>query len=560
MQETYRRHRLAVLGGIVGLLWMLVLLGLGRIAAAPDRQASAVVPLDQAGLSGVTLQLTYPTYLSPDADRDHPRLVTARVEAQNAESVTPFTLMLLLPDASLAFVEPGGTQVPGTIVAIPGYPAAASYDLWLAHDGAPRAGAFGTSQSVALVPVVQHEGVRTELSELAVRIRLLSPGAQTVRHVARSLARYELPTSIAILLVAVTVAFVRHVQRHRRCERERALADRYRQLRESVRLEQWRAARLLLEDIRRERSDYRDVDQIDAIVSAAETATWRRGQLYREGVRAYRERDWPKAINALRTVEQETPYYRDVAFLRRTAELYADLASRDRSRRVTAARTLGEVADLVDYGSLVEALGDRSREVARAAQEAFGQIGIQAFDALIAALAHRKVAVREGAYALIRDMGQDVRDDLLTALHSANPRITRPVASLLAHLGAREELAQALLWSAPEHHEGIVAALEQEGVASTGALVRALREAPPSRRQTVINALGALKATIDIGRRLEEALRATKNPKERMLLQRALDAAPSPFATQADAVGPSEQPALAAPRDHTTASAEAGQN
>ncbi|MGC9359159.1 MAG: HEAT repeat domain-containing protein [Anaerolineae bacterium] len=556
MQETYRRNRLAVLGGIVGLLWLLVLLGFGRIAATPDRQASRVIPLDDVGLPGVTLQLTHPTNLSPDADRDHPRLVTVRVKARDAKAVTPFTLMFPLPDASLAFVEPEGAQVPGTIEAIPGYPTATSYDLWLAHDGVQSGDAFGAPQSVTIVPVVQHESRYAELPELAIHIRLLSSSARSVREIVRSLARYVLPTAIAFLLGAATIAFIRYLQRDRRRERERDLADQYRQLQESVRLEQWRAARALLEDIRRERPGYRDVDRIDAIVSAAETATWRRGQLYRAGVRAYRERDWPKAINAFRTVEQETPYYRDVAFLRRTAELYADLASRDRSRRVTAARTLGEIADLVDYGPLIEALGNRSEEAARAAQQAFGKIGSQAFDALISALAHEKAAVRQRAYELIRDMGHEVREDLLTALHSANPRITQPVASLLAHLGAREELAQALLWSAPEHHEGIVAALEQEGVASTGALIHALREAPPSRRQTVINAIGALKATTDIGRRLEEALRATKNPKERMLLQRALDAAPSPFVSQADAALPSEQPTLAAPSDHTMISAK----
>jgi len=238
---------------------------------------------------------------------------------------------------------------------------------------------------------------------------------------------------------------------------------------------------------------------------------------------------------------------------------------------VEAAHALGEIADLVDYGPLIEALGDRSEAVAQAAQQAFRQIGIQSFDALISALAHKfdalisalahkKPAVRQGAYELIRDMGHEVREDLLTALHSANPRITRPVASLLAHLGAREELAQALLWSAPEHHEGIVAALQQEGIAATGALVTALREAPPSRRQTIINALAALKATTDISRRLEEALRATKNPKERMLLQRALDAAPSPFVGQTDADAGSHQPALAAPSDHVTISTEAGRS
>jgi len=560
MHRLYQRHRLSVLGGVVGLLWGLALLGIVGTAAKPDRHASKVIALDDAGLPGITLQITYPTTLSPDADLEHPLLVTARVQARDAEAVAPFTLVFPLPDASLAFVGPKGNHLPGTIEVVPGYPTATPYDLWLAHEGTQVRATLFSPHSVTIVPIVQHDGGQAKLPELTMRIQLVSSGAHAFHEAAVALARHMLPASIAIFLVAATIALVGYLQRYRRCERERILAERYRQLRESVRLEQWRAARTLLEEIRRERPAYRDVNRIDAIVSAAETATWRRGQLYRAGVRAYRERDWPKAVNAFHTIEQETPYYRDVAFLRRTAALYADLASRDRSRRVEAAHALGEIADLVDYGPLIEALGDRSEAVAQAAQQAFRQIGIQSFDALISALAHKKPAVRQGAYELIRDMGHEVREDLLTALHSANPRITRPVASLLAHLGAREELAQALLWSAPEHHEGIVAALQQEGIAATGALVTALREAPPSRRQTIINALAALKATTDISRRLEEALRATKNPKERMLLQRALDAAPSPFVGQTDADAGSHQPALAAPSDHVTISTEAGRS
>jgi len=556
IRETLRQHRLALWTGIIGLVWLLTIVALVQTAARPDRYASDEIALDDVGLPGISLQITHPTRLSPDADRNNPRLMTIRARVEEPGAATPLLLTLPIPDRSLAFVDRAGNHVPDEIEITPGYPAATPYDLWISHEGAQSRGGLGSPHTIVIVPVVQHAGGQAELPELTISIRLESSGRRALREMASALIRY-LTTALALgLLIAATGILLARFQRSRLAERESKLAERYRQLAEHVRLEQWRAARVCLEDIRRERPGYRDVERIDAIVSAAETATWRRSQLYRTGVAAYRERDWPTAVNAFCTIEEETPYYRDVAFLRRTASLYADLRSRDRSRRTAAASALGEIADLIDYGPLIEALGDRSEAVAQAAKRAFGEIGIQSFDALISALAHENPAANSAAYDLVRDMGHDVRQDLLTALRSANPRITRPVASLLARLGARDELAQALLWSAPEHHEGIVIALQQEGIASTGALVAALCQAPPGRRQTVINALAALKTTTDIGRRLEEAMRATRNPKERMLLQRAAEIEPSPFVGLADAPASPERPALEAPSENARVSAD----
>ncbi len=556
VQRAVQEHRLAVWSGLIGLVWLLTIIALVQMAARPDRYASDEVALDSIGLPGITLQITHPTRLSPDTDRTNPRLMTIRARAEDSDSVVPLLLALPIPDRSLAFVDRAGNHVPDEIEITPGHPAAIPYDLWLSHEGAQVRGGPGTPHTIRIVPVIQHEGLQAQLPELAISIRLESSGRRALREMATALIRYLTPAFALALLIAATGVLLGRFQRSRLAEREAKLAERYRQLSEHVRLEQWRAARACLDDIRLERPSYRDVERIDAIVSAAETAAWRRSQLYRTGVEAYRERDWPTAVNAFHTIEQETPYYRDVAFLRRTASLYADLRSRDRSRRIAAAAALGKIADLIDYGPLVEALGDRSDAVSQAAKEAFAEIGVQAFDALISALAHRSPAVVGGAYDLLRDMGHDVREDLLTALRSADPRITRPVASLLARLGAREELAQALLWSEPEHHEGIVVALQHEGIASTGALVTALCEAPPGRRQTVVNALAALKTSADIGRRLEEAARSTRSPKERMLIQRAVEAPPSPFVGAAPA-GPSPVPAeLEAPNEQPRVIAE----
>ena len=63
----------------------------------------------------------------------------------------------------------------------------------------------------------------------------------------------------------------------------------------------------------------------------------------------------------------------------------------------------------------------------------------------------------------------------------------------------------------------------------------------------VINALGALKMRVELDRRIEEAIRATRDPAQRDLLQRAQRAPAAPYRTAGDAPGV-DVPAEAAPK------------
>jgi len=192
-----------------------------------------------------------------------------------------------------------------------------------------------------------------------------------------------------------------------------------------------------------------------------------------------------------------------------------------------AAKQLGQVGDLVDTAPLIDALGDKSDDVAEAAAEAFRQIGPQAADDLIGALRHSRSAVRRRAYDLLQQMGRSVYDRLLAGLHSADPQVTRSVARLLAHLGARDELAKALLWIDPQHHDGIQQAFACEGVAAVAPLTDVLFAAPPERRQGVINVLAGLLDQEDVRLRVEELMRSTHDMRQRALLQRVTKAAPA---------------------------------
>jgi len=187
------------------------------------------------------------------------------------------------------------------------------------------------------------------------------------------------------------------------------------------------------------------------------------------------------------------------------------------------------VADLIDMIPLIEALGDRSPEVADAVEASFRGLGLEAFEVLLKGLKHESTAVRQRAYRLIEGYGQGAHEKLAKALHSTDPRIVEPVAMLLVTLGAREELAKALLWADPEHHEAIVKAMISEGIAACNPLIQALLDAPIGRQQVIINALAALKLHVQIDHRLEEVLRQTKDPAKKDLLRRALGAEPINF-------------------------------
>ena len=488
------------------------------------------------------MSLVYPRRLGHQDDLDSPQLVSAFARASSSENAVPFDLVLPLSDQTLAFVGEDGRHVPARLSIVPGYPDALPQDIRVSYAGTQQRGA-SRRKEMSIVPLIRVADAMTPAEGLAFQIRIEGLWQHAVRVFAVSIVERGVPYLIVGgLLIAAALGGYR-LDRLRRVAQEKRLMAIYGKLREEMALGQWAQARLEIDQLQRVRPHYRDVDQLEGAVNSAETATHRRERLYREGVRAYRERDWPRAAQAFAAVEREDRYYGDVRFFRRTAALYADLLSRDRSLRAAAAESLGKVADLLDAAPLLDALGDGSEQVADAAEGALALMGLQAFDVLLPGLAHELPAVRERAYRLVERQGQGAREPLTEALRSRGSGIARPVSALLARLGAIQELADALQWASPLHQESIVGALIGEGVSSCGPLIRALLRAPLDRQQVLINALAAVKSTNDIESRLYEASRATKDQVARSLLQRAIDATPTAFysPTGAPAVDPSSR-------------------
>jgi hypothetical protein len=500
-----------------------------RLLAAPAQRVGPHLSLASYGHPGVELTIVYPARVAHRSGSPQVSVLTVYARADSAEALTTLELAFPLPDQSLAFVDAQGLPVAGRLSVVPGYPDALPYSLLLAPADTQLQPALLFARSVPITPMLRTDGGAVALSELAFRTHLESRLGQMLHALVAWLSGWGLLLAALLAGLAPLWALTHQAKLRRRLAREQRLSALYTRLRDEIKVENWPEARTKVEELRLLAPAYRDLDQLDTLISTAETATWRREQLYATGLRAYRDRDWPNAVQAFQSIEEETPYYRDVRFLRRTAALYADLRSRDRSLRSRAAAQLGEVADLLDVWPLLQALGDRSNEVADAAEASFGKIGAAAVDTLITGLMAELPSVRERSSRLLQSLGQSVREPLVSALHSPEPRVTAAAARLLRSLGAREELAGALLWAAPEHHAGIVAALVQEGQAACEPLVNALLKAPASREQTLIEALGAIKTQIDITRYLESRLRSAPDDHARQLLQRALKAAAEGF-------------------------------
>jgi hypothetical protein len=524
-----------LLGSTLTTLWFV------RLATAPARRASEPVDLTTYGLPGVQLRIVHPVRLSASEGTQELPLITASARADGPDTIRRFELAFPLSEQAILFVNGEGDPIPGRLSITPGYPDALPYNLRVVHAQTQLQGRLVVPYRLKITPTLRAGERALPVSELAFEIRLESRWEHAFRLFAATVFSVGLPYLIlGALLLAAALVWQRYQTRLRR-RREAELTTAYLRLREQIKIERWEDARLEIEAIRRVQPQYRDVDRLDALVSAAETAAWRREQLYSRGTSAYRARDWPTAVQAFGAIEAETPYYRDVRFLRRTAALYADLASRDRSLRIAAARELGDVADLIDVQPLVNALADPSEEVAQVAQASFGRIGLDGCDALLSALVHASPLARERAYHLLERLGQSARDHLMEALRSPNSQITAGAARLLATLGARRELAEALLWIDPTHQEGLVAAILSEGPAAAGVLIEGLLQAPPERQQLFVNALAALKLEEDIDRRIAEALRGTKDAQLRAVLQRALSAQPSGFGVRVGDAGPTEE-------------------
>ncbi|MHB0856279.1 MAG: HEAT repeat domain-containing protein [Anaerolineae bacterium] len=511
---------LVVAAALVTVAWLV------HLTAAPARYAGRPVSLTVYGIPDVEVRIVHPTRLSAGSSVSEPGAITVLARALTPTSTHPIDLVFPLSDDSIAFVDSSGSHTGGRLRVTPGYPDALPYDLLVVHGNTQVRDGLFQSRRVRMLPLLRSGDQTAAIPELAFDMRLESRLGQALRLSTSSLAVSVTPYLLLAALVAASAWGWYRMGLERRKTREMELAKIYVRARELIKLEKWVDARQEIDRMRLLKPGYRDVDQLDTVVGAAETATWRREQLYRMGTEAYSRREWPEAVQAFASIEAESPYYRDVRFLRRTALLCADLHSRDRSRRIAAAQELGDIADLIDLAPLLYALGDHSDEVAAAAEQAFRRIGLQATDVLISGLAHRSPAIQQRSYKLLEGLGQSVRDRLLGALRSSDVRITASAATLLSQLGARQELVAALLWIALEHHEGLIAAIQKEGVSAAPLLLEVLLAAPPDRQGIVLEALAALKAVADIDRRIEESLRGSKDPTQRALLQRALEQRP----------------------------------
>ncbi len=527
--HTLHERRWVIIASAVLLALVLVLSWLVSAATRPLRLTSQRVDLSAYGYPGVALSVAYPLSLSPQSSAPIETRVTVSALALTPDADMPLDVVLSLPDDAVTFVDASGAHTSGRLTVTPGYPDPLPYDLYLQHGNTQLRGGLLRGYRVTVVPTIRGAEQAIPIQELSFRVRLTSLLEQAARRLATALVSDAAPYLLIAAILAAGAWVASSLTRRRRLRHEKLLATTYGRLREQIKLQRWPDARTLIERLRIESPHYRDIDQLDVVVSAAETASWRREQLYKAGIEAYRQREWPAAVQSFAAIEQETPYYRDVRFLCRTAALYADLASRDRSRRINAARELGEVADLVDMQPLIVALGDPSAQVAEAAQEALRKIGVGAVDDLLAGLVHSRTAVRQGSYKLLETLGQSAREALLGALHSSDPEMTRQAAQLLVTLGARKELAEALLYVPDGHLEGLVAALRNEGNAGVSALIETLLQAPSARRAVFVNVLAALKQTADVDRRLEEAIRSIKSQEDRALLEQALAAPAAPF-------------------------------
>ncbi len=508
-----------------------------RVAGAPERCVTPYVPLAPLGLEDIEIAIDYPLRLAPD---DGAQPLTALIRSQVPTPSASFELMLSSSNEGLIFVDEEGRRVPARLEVRSGYPDPLPYSLYVRHADTQIQGNLLRSVQVELRPHICGDDGCESIDALDLRLALDGRHSDRLRKIGAWLGRSLLPIILlgGPLLVAAGLAYV--AWRGQRRVREKRLMRLYAQLRQEMRRGKWTAAQDTLEAIRSERPHYRDVDRLAESVYSEHDIERRREDLYRRGLAAYRAGDWTTAAELLRELVEEAPYYRRVAYLARTAMLYADLQSRDCSRRVAAAETLGQVADLMNMKPLLDTLGDRRSAVAEAAERAFEEIGPDAFETLLQGLIHQKEQVRQRAYRLLAGYGQSVRAELVEALHSDDPGITARVAQLLAKLGARQELADALLWIGRPHRLGVVEALLSEGVAAVDVLLETLVKAPPEREQLLIEAIAALKAHVDIDRRIAEALRAANDSRQRALLQRVQRAEPQPFSDVAGRDSPAE--------------------
>ena len=337
----YRRPIIAVLLALIpavtlGWVW--------QLASSPARGTVGPLSLAAYGVPGIELRIVYPTRLSSEQnDVDKAGVVTVLARAASQQAVLPLELLLPLPNETVAYVDGQGMHVPGRLSILPGFPDDLPYDIKVVHGNTQLAGSLLRAVPVNVVPALRVDSRVTPLPGLSFRVSLESRSRDVCRRVATLVSDVGVIVVLIGILLLLALWVMWRIELWRRLREGKGVAALYARLQGHVALRRWSEARQEIERIRLQRPYYRDVQQLDGVVAAGETAAWRQKEQYEAGLAAYRSRDWPSAVQAFHAIEVEAPYYREVRFLRRTAALYADLGSRDRSLRIAAARELGEV-------------------------------------------------------------------------------------------------------------------------------------------------------------------------------------------------------------------------
>lgn len=368
-----------VLGAITAaIIAVWLLLGLSVLVSwvqRPARYATGLVDLTTYGAPGIAVRLVYPTRLEPHAGPTADQAVTVFAVAESPEDVRTLSLALPLEGAAAYFADLQGQPVPGRLQITPGYPDPLPYTLYLLHGDSQLRGGLLLPRELEVRPTLLLADGPVPVPSLTLQVALPGRLTAAVTEALSSLKVTALPY-LAMLSVGVLGAWIAvYGMQRRQTEYQQRLRDLYHHLQEYIRLEQWPDARQAVESIRLIEPGYRDVPLLESRIQAEQDAEWRKEKLFRGGLEAYRQGNWREAAKVFAEVEAEDPYYRDVHYMLRTAALYADLCSRDRSRRAAAASQLGEVGDLVRWEPLLDALGDHSSRVAEAAEHAFQQIG-----------------------------------------------------------------------------------------------------------------------------------------------------------------------------------------
>jgi len=537
---------------VLALCWVIVLIGALLGGPKITRRAGPVLDLTPYGRPGVTLRLLYPETLSPSGQA---ALLTVIARAETPTASRPLRLALDSADDGIGFLDPDGWPVAGRLTLIPGYPEAAPYALRLAGTGSDLRGGWLTARRVPFRAYLLESSGAVPLVELGFQVAIPARVPSALRDLAADAAALWGPLLVVTLVVLAGWGAHRYQSRGRaeaeaRQAREAdSAAALWHRLQDELGAGRLQDARRSMEALRAIAPGYRGLALIDARLAEQELAALEREAATRRGLEAYARQDWRSAAAALATVEDGNTSPHDLAYYRRTAVLYADLTSRDRSRRVAAARALGEVGDLEVWGPLIAALGDSAEVVADAAEQALLRAGPACYGDLMAALRSGSPAVAGRAARVIRGYGQAMRDPLLEALRMPDATITPQVAGLLADLGGRRDLADALLWAPDTHLPSLAHALAGEGAAAAAPLIEVLAKAPPDRLGVVLAAIGAVKARADISRLLEDALRATRDQDGRERLERAIAVPAAPYSGPVSVPRPSD----AAPGSSTPA-------